>query len=89
MRRRLAIVALFLGGLTGCGKAPEPAPVPKPQAQPPVTVTTPAPKPPPSTMQTVVDGFTGKAVVERGKATAEKARVAREKEKADLDEVMP
>jgi hypothetical protein len=40
-------------------------------------------------MQTVVDGFTGKAVVERGKATAEKARVAREKEKADLDEVMP
>ncbi len=87
MRYFLVSIALFLGGMmAGCGKAPEPAP--KPQPTPPATVSTPAPKPPPSTMQTVVDGFTGRAVIEQGRATAEKVKAINAKEQAALTEAM-
>jgi hypothetical protein len=87
MRFLLLSIALFLGGMmTGCGKTPEQAS--KPQPVPPATVATPAPKPPPSTMQTVVDGFTGKAVMEQGRATAEKVKAINAKEQAALTEAM-
>jgi hypothetical protein len=39
-------------------------------------------------MQTVVDGFTGKAVMEQGRATAEKVKAINAKEQADLTEAM-
>jgi hypothetical protein len=89
MRYFLVSIALCLGGMmTGCGKAPEPAATPNPQPAPPATVSNPAPKPPPSTMQTVVDGFTGKAVMEQGRATAEKVKAINAKEQAALTEAM-
>jgi hypothetical protein len=86
MRYLLVSIAFFLSGITGCGKAPVPAP--KPQPVPAATVSNPAPRPPPSTMQTVVDGFTGKAVMEQGRATAEKVKAINAKEQADLTEAM-
>lgn len=90
MRTLLVVVALLVSGLTGCGKAPEPAPAPKPQASvpAPAPAAAPAAKPAPSTMQTVVDGFTGRAVIQQGKAAGEKAKAIRDKEQADLNEVM-
>ncbi len=78
------IIVLFISGMTGCGKAPEPVPVSKPQTPAPA----PAPQPAPSTLKTVVDGFTGRAVLEQGKAAGEKAKAIRDKEQADLNEVM-
>jgi hypothetical protein len=94
MRTLLVVMALLVSGLTGCGKAPEPTPAPKPQAAVPAPApatapaAAPAAKPAPSTMQTVVDGFTGRAVIQQGKAAGEKAKAIRDKEQADLNEVM-
>jgi hypothetical protein len=84
MKAIYLIAAILMGGITGCGKTPEPVPVAKPQTPAPA----PAPKPAPSTLQTVVDGFTGRAVVEQGKAAGEKTKAIRAKEQADLNEVM-
>jgi hypothetical protein len=88
------LATVILCGALGCGKAPEqqttvaePPPSSPSQGQP--ATPPPAAKPvQPSTMQTVVDGFTGKAAVEQGKAARAKIEAVSAKENRDLDEAL-
>jgi hypothetical protein len=69
----IALVALGLT-LTGCGK-----PETKPAGAPPEK----------GTVQTAVEGFTGKTYVDAGLRAKEQIKVANEKEIKDRNEAMP
>lgn len=68
--------------LAGCGQPPPPQ-------QTPTTKPAPAPRTEKGTMQTAIEGFTGKAAVDSGIQAKARIKAISEQEKKDLDEVMP
>ena len=91
MKATVLVMAALCGGLLGCNRATEPKT--QAAAAPPVpastaAVSSPAPASPPSTMETIVDGFTGRAVIQKGNETREKVKAIGAKEQSDLEEAM-
>ena len=91
MKTAVLVMMVVWGGLLGCNRASEPtaAPSTSPAVAPAPTGTAPsAPAAKPSIMDTLVDGFTGKAVIQKGIETREKVKAINAKEEKDLEEAL-
>lgn len=78
MRLYLTMLALFcaaMAGLTGCGKSGEPQPTATPPEK--------------GTLQTAVEGFTGKTAVDYGLKAKEQIKAASDAQARDRNEVIP
>jgi hypothetical protein len=97
MKKTLLLTAVLCGAL-GCGKAPTPektaaqpappAPVQSSQPAPASQPAEPAAPAQPSSMQTIVDGFTGRGAIKQGKAATETIKAVSAKEQGDLEDAL-
>lgn len=90
MKIPFVIMTALCGALLGCNRSQETgteAPTPATAAPAPAPAAA-APAAKASTMETIVDGFTGKAVIQKGNETRDKVKAISAKEQADLDEAM-